>query len=212
VWWSGILAPAAAEGGGTRPLGGLEHRAGAACRASEADRSGARDGAGRPTVVLPLGSQDHQYRRNPLVVIRVGGKLASGVSTRRLGSTSTAEPSASKEVSKRRCPMGAGEQAIRRRPGPQHQSCSSHQPGRPHPSIARPRPPGSPRAVDWHAVMSHNTRVSVSATTPAAERRQGCTSRRVVERGPVPSSLHNPVTRRLCDVDFGHGFWRLLGG
>jgi hypothetical protein len=40
VWWSGILAPAAAEGGGARPLGGLEHRAGAACRASEADRSG----------------------------------------------------------------------------------------------------------------------------------------------------------------------------
>jgi hypothetical protein len=64
------LASAAAEGGGARPLGGLEHRAGAACRASEADRSGARDGAGRPTVVLPLGSQHRQYCRNPLEVIR----------------------------------------------------------------------------------------------------------------------------------------------
>ena len=64
------LASAAAEGGGARPLGGLEHRAGAACRASEADRSGARDGAGRPTVVLPPGSQHRQYCRNPLEVIQ----------------------------------------------------------------------------------------------------------------------------------------------
>ena len=31
---------------------------------------GARDGAGCPTVVLPLGSQHRQYRRNPLEVLR----------------------------------------------------------------------------------------------------------------------------------------------
>jgi hypothetical protein len=107
---------------------------------------GARDGAGRPAAVLPLGSQHRQYCRNPLEVLRprtttwsglaelsarrpvvegepcptaarrratteratlkrrlgrnrdgiiqVGGKLASGVSTRRLRFTGNGEPSA----------------------------------------------------------------------------------------------------------------------
>ena len=98
-------------------------------------------------------------------VIQVGGKLASGVSTRRLGFTSNAEPSASKEVSKRRSPW---ERETRRSDVGQDRSTkavaranlAAHID-----SIARPPPPGRPRAVDWHAVMSQDACVSVSHTS-----------------------------------------------
>lgn len=49
--------------GGARPLGGLEHRAGAASGQPEPNRSGARHGAGYPATVLPLTPQYRQYRR-----------------------------------------------------------------------------------------------------------------------------------------------------
>ena len=49
--------------GGARPLGGLEHRAGAAPGQPEPNRSGARHGAGHPATVLPLTPQYRQYRR-----------------------------------------------------------------------------------------------------------------------------------------------------
>jgi hypothetical protein len=94
---------------------------------------------------------------------RVGSSLG-GASTRRLGFTSNAEPSASKEVSKRRCPW---ERENRRSDVGQDRSTkdvaranlAAHID-----SIARPRPPGRPRAVDWHA-LSQDARVSVSHTS-----------------------------------------------
>jgi hypothetical protein len=73
-------------------------------------------------------------------------------------------PSASKEVSKRRCPW---ERENRRSDVGQDRSTkdvaranlAAHID-----SIARPRPPGRPRAVDWHA-LSQDARVSVSHTS-----------------------------------------------
>jgi hypothetical protein len=67
VWWSGMVGPAAAEGG-ARPLGGLVHRAGAASRRPEADSIG---GSNRPRPlisVLPLLSQPRQYRSTGEIV------------------------------------------------------------------------------------------------------------------------------------------------
>ena len=54
----GLYLPA--EGGGARPLGGLEHRAGATFGQPKPNRPGARNGAGRPAIVLPLTSQYRQ--------------------------------------------------------------------------------------------------------------------------------------------------------
>jgi hypothetical protein len=48
--------------GGARPLGALEHQAGAAPGRPNPNRSGARTGSGRPAAVLPLSPQYRQYR------------------------------------------------------------------------------------------------------------------------------------------------------
>ena len=83
---------------------------------------GARDGAGRPTVVLPLGSQHRQFCRNPLEVIRPrpprGLAWQNSAPDDRGSKTSVARPQLADELQ-------LSEQTLKRRLG--------EEPGRGHP-------------------------------------------------------------------------------